>query len=144
MYIENISMSYEVYKFIRRNISELRDMFPNTTFTLSSDRGNYDISINSKNNEEFHKASKGTMRMITKLTNEETRKRMKKKIEKEKRMRRNADKAARDIMKQMNEKTSPSTQKTNSNNKLGINDDLFDSIMRNNMFFGLTVDAPCP
>jgi hypothetical protein len=141
MYVEKISMSYEVYKFVRRNISELKDMFPNTTFTLSNEPGNYNIVIDSYNNEEFHRASKGTLRMVTKLINEETRKKMKRKIEKEKRMRRNADKAARDIMNRMQDNT---TSNNENKNEFGISDDLLEKKLMNNMFYGLKVDAPCP
>lgn len=141
MYVETISMSFEVYKFVRRNILELNDMFPNTTFTLSNKHGNYIIVIDSSNNEEFNRASKGTLRMVIKLTNEETRKRMKNKIEKDKKMRRNADKAAINIIKKMNDFFS--SQKV-YDSEFGISNDSLEGILKNNMFYGLDVDVPCP
>lgn len=141
MYEEKINMSFEVFRFVKKNLNELREMFPNTKFNLNGKNGEYYVLITSSVGDEFQRASRGTSTMVIKLNNEETRRRMKKKVEKEKKQRRNNDKAARDMMNKMNE-NKEAIQNGQLNNM--NNEEFIESRMRNNMFYGLKLNVPCP
>lgn len=138
MYTEKLTLGFDIMKFIKKNLKEMSELFPATNFKVNNDPTDLSITLTSENSDEFNRALNGTKRMISKLSNDNFRYKMKKKIEKEKRNRKKMINAVKEIKKNIS--NSQNQEKT----KLNVIDLNNENLFKNNMFYGLQLDATCP
>lgn len=140
MYEEKIIISVEVCKRFRKKMNELREYYSDmdVNFELSSRPGDLYLKITSKRSDDFNLAVREIKQHINKFNNDYERRLKYKKIEKEKNERKRIKAAERKIKKNIKH-----LEDTKDEKEI-INNEIQDISLRNNMFYGLEIDVPCP
>ncbi len=137
MYEEKITINDIVFRRFRKKMADIREFYSDmgVTFVLNGEIGNQYLKIYSSGSDDFNQAVKEIKIHINKFIQDFEKRQSYKKIEKEKLNRKRIKTAEKQIKKNIKE--------YEEKKDIIQSDEVHDSHLKNNMFYGLKIDVPC-